>query len=57
MTKRRSFLLIMLFTAVIFSVFSTLSVKAQLSSFSSGQSAAEYEILADLLLERMGEMK
>ncbi|MBQ6502605.1 MAG: hypothetical protein IJI57_01670 [Flexilinea sp.] len=42
MTKRRSFLLIMLFTAVIFSVFSTLSVKAQLSSFSSGQSAAEY---------------
>lgn len=42
MTKRRSFLLILLLSAVLFSGLTYLSVNAQLSSFSSGQSAAEY---------------
>ena len=42
MAKRRSFLLVLLLAAVIISGFTSLSVKAQISSFSSGQTAAEY---------------
>ncbi len=42
MAKRRSFLLILLLSAVLLSGLTSLSVYAQISSFSSGQSAAEY---------------